>query len=109
MHLASGSRRLVASILVIGLLSVALSLVCSEGLHLPFFGGTDGKCAVIAHSDTTSVIVGSESSQTLVSQLASIGATLVMFAFFAPTSTRVAFVGAVPYPPPDPLNGVLRI
>jgi len=109
MHLASGSRRLVASILVIGLLSVALSLVCSEGAHLPFFGGMDGKCAVMAHSDITPAIVGSESSQTLVSQLAAIGATLVIFAFFAPASTRVAFVGVVPNPPPDPMNGVLRI
>jgi len=107
--MAIGSRRLVASILVIGLLSVALSLVCTEGAHLPFGGGLDGKCAVMAHSDITPAIVGTESSQTLVSQMVAIGAGLVLFVSFAPASVRVAFVNVAPNPPPDPMNGVLRI
>ena len=107
--MAIGSRRLVASILVIGLLSVALSLVCSEGAHLPFLGGLDGKCAVMAHTDIVPAIVGSESSGTLVSQLVVLGSGFALFAPVVPTTAHVALVGAAPNPPPDPMNGVLRI
>ena len=107
--MAIGSRRLVASILVIGLLSVALSLVCSDVAHLPVLGGADGKCAVVDHTDIVPATIGSESSATLVSQLLVLGSGFALFLLVVPTTAHVTLVGVVPNPPPDPMNGVLRI
>ena len=107
--MATRSDRVVASILVIGLLSVALSLVCTDGVHLPFFGTLDGKCARMAHTDPTPATVGSASSQTLVSQLVVLGSDPALFAPSAPSRSRTTLVDALPNPPPDPLNGRLRI
>lgn len=107
MRIASVSRRLVASILVIGLLSVALTLVCSDGGH--FAGSMTDACAIMSHTDGVSAIVGSESSQSLVSQLFVVVATFALFIMMFDAPAQLVPMSASPGMPPDPLHGRLRL
>lgn len=109
MRLAIDNKRLVALIILIGVLGVAFSLVCSEGIHLPFVGDTDGKCAVMTHSAVVDAVLGSESSHTLVSPLITLVVGLLAFSFLFEAPARFVLASASPSPPPDPRFGRLRI
>lgn len=107
MRIASVSRRLVASILVIGLLSVALTLVCSDGVH--FSGTMSDACAIMSHTDGISAVVGSDSSESLVSQLFVVVAAFSLLIAVLGAPARLAPLSASPGIPPDPLHGRLRL
>lgn len=107
MRITSTGRRLVASILVIGLLAVALTLVCSEGVHLS--GSVNGVCATMSHTDGVSAVVGSESSQTLVSQLFILTSAFALLVVWFEAPARRVPMGASPGIPPDSLHGSLRL
>jgi len=107
MRITSASKRLVASILVVGLLAVALTLVCSDGVH--FSGSMSDACATMSHTDGVSAIIGSESSQTLVPQLLMLVAALALLIVWFETPTQLMPIGASPGLPPDPLHGRLRL
>jgi hypothetical protein len=109
LRLAVDNKRWVALILVVGLLAVALTLVCSEGVHLPFLGGMDGKCAVMSHSGSADAIFSSDSAHTLVSQLLILGVALVAFTLLFEAPARLVLASASPSPPPDPRFGRLRL
>jgi|GEM_PF-5678431 len=107
MRIVSVSRRLVASILVIGLLSVALTLVCSDGAH--FAGSMTDACAIMSHTDGVSAVVGSDSSESLVSQLFVVVAAFSLFIAMFGASARLVPLSVSPGIPPDPLHGRLRL
>lgn len=106
MRITSTHRRLVASILVIGLLAVALTFVCSEGVH--FFSNMGRDCAIMSHADGVTAVVGSESGQTLLSGLMVVAAAFVMFVFRLDTTRRLVPMSVSPGIPPDPLHGRFR-
>lgn len=103
------SKRMIAPIIVIGLLTVALTLVCSEGVHTPISGNMDRGCAVMSHSGLATGTLGSESTQTLISQLMVIGLGAVLAMFMLVSPVRTSPVIAAPSPPPDSRFGRLRI
>lgn len=107
MRIARAHTRLVASILVIGLLAVALTFVCSDGIH--FAGAMDRGCATMAHTDGISATIGSESSQTLLPGLLVAVLTLALFMFRLDAPLQLVQAGASPGLPPDPLHGRLRL
>ncbi len=109
MRIVMSSRRWVASILMVGLLVGALTLVCTEGIHLPFSAPIDGNCAIVTHSGIGFATLGSESSQTLVPQLALLAAGLFAFAILFEAPARRVPVVVSPSPPPDPRFGRFRI
>jgi len=107
MRIAGAHTRLVASILVIGLLAVALTFVCSEGIH--FAGAMDRSCATMTHVDGISATLETEAGQTLLSGLLLVVATLAVFVFWFDAPLRLVPSGASPGLPPDPLHGRLRL
>jgi len=107
MRIASVSRRFVASILVIGLLSVALTLVCSNGGH--FSGMMSDACAIMSHTGGVSAVVGSDSSASLVSQLFVVVAAFSLFIAMFGAPSRLVPLSASPGIPPDPLHGRIRL
>ena len=107
MRNAGTSRRLVASILVIGLLAVALTLVCSESVH--FSGRVSGACTTMSHTSGVSAVLGSESSQTLVPQLLILVAAFALLIVWFEAPAQLVPLGASPGIPPDPLHGRLRL
>lgn len=107
MRIMSTHRRLVASILVIGLLAVALTFVCTEGVH--FFTNMGSSCATMAHTDGVAAVAGSESGQTLLSGMLAVVAVFAVFVFWFDAPTRLMPIGASPGLPPDPLHGRLRL
>ena len=110
MRFAISSKWWVASILVIGLFSVALTFVCSEGIHLPFSGTMDTKCAIMGHSDGAAAIAESESASTLVPQLLVVAAGFVAFIFLFEAPARLVPASASSSsPPPDPRFGRFRV
>ncbi len=103
------SRRLGVSILVIGMLAITLTLVCSEGIHAPLSGSMDGNCVAMSHSGLTSGALGSDTAQTLVTQLMVLAFGLAASVAIFDSPVRLALVIATPSPPPDPSFGRLRI
>ena len=109
MRFALDSRRLMVPMLVIGMLAVALTLVCSEGVHPPLSHAMDGGCAVMGHSGLAAGTLGSDSAQALVSQLIVLTAGLTLATAMVVAPVRLMPVVAAPSPPPDPRFGRLRI
>lgn len=107
MRIAGAHTRLVASILVIGLLAVALTFVCSDGIH--FAQAMDRGCAIMTHADGISATIGSESSRTLLPGLLVVAAVVALFTFWFDVPLILATSDAPSGLPPDPLHGRLRL
>lgn len=107
MRIMSTHRRLVASILAIGLLAVALTFVCSEGVH--FFSNMGSDCATMSHADGVTAVVGSESGRTLLSGMLAVVAVFAAFVFWFDAPMRLVPISTAPGLPPDPLYGRLRL
>lgn len=108
MRLASTSRSLVSTILVIVVLAVALAILCADGVHVPLAGAVNDVCVAMTHS--TALGVASNSGLTVLASM-----FVVVIAGFATmfnaTSLRPV-TGGLAQPSrrsSDPLNGRLRL
>jgi len=109
MRLAIENKKWMALILVIGVVAASLSLVCTEGIHIPFLGTMDGQCLVMTHSAAVDAVLGSDSSHTLVPQLLVLAVGLAAFTSLLQAPARFVLVSASLSPPPDPRYGRLRL
>ena len=109
MRLAAKQRSLIATIIVIAVVLVALTVLCAEGIHVLLSGSISEACAAMTHSAG----LGAASDANVVSAIASmLAVAIVGFAlmfnttFAQPVSSRT---GVSRVPTANPLNGRLRI
>jgi hypothetical protein len=109
MRLAARHRNLIATIIVIAVALVALTVLCADGVHGPLAGSISEACAAMTHSaglgEGSVADVASASASTLAVAIA--GFVLVFGATFArPVSSHT---GASLAPTANPLNGRLLL
>jgi hypothetical protein len=109
MRRAGNMGRLVASILVIGLLAAVLAVACPQGVHPASAKIADPACAVMTHAGVASAVLGSDSGRTLIAGAVAGAATLSLFALSLESTARLAPAATTPGSPVDPLHGRLRI
>jgi len=109
MQLALRNRRLIATILLIVVLSASLAILCPEGIHLPVSGGMDSACVVMTHSNVLGSATSAGSSPLLLPVMLVV--VIGLATMLGPARPRlVADHGNASLGPPvDPLNGRLRI
>ena len=109
MRLALGNRSLVATIIVIVMLTATLAVACPDSIHLPSLRSMDSWCLVMTHSSALGTAVGSDGAAPLVSMMLAIVLGLgAMLTLVRPT--LAADPGsAAPRRSFDPLNGLLRL
>lgn len=109
MQFASDNRKLVATLLVVGLLSAVLVIACPLGVHVSTLQSMSPKCFAMAHSSVLGAAIETGSARTLVTQL--LAAAIVVAAVFGSALSPARRLSAIaaPLTPVDPLNGRLRI
>ena len=89
MRLALGNRSLVATIIVIVMLTATLAVACPDSIHLPSLRSMDSWCLVMTHSSALGTAVGSDGAAPLVSMMLAIVLGLgAMLTLVRPTARR---------------------
>lgn len=109
MQLALRSRRLIATILLIVVLTASLAILCPDGIHLPVPGGMGTSCLVMTHTSVLGSATGGDSSPLLLSVALVIAIGLATMLGTAEPRLVADHGNASLGPPVDPLNGRLRI
>lgn len=109
MRLASTSRGLASTILVIVVLAAALAILCADGVHVPLAGAVNDVCVAMTHS--TALGVASDSGLALL--VASMFVVAIAgFAMMSNATSLRPVTDGLAQPSgrsADPLNGRLRL
>ena len=109
MQVALRNRSTVATILVIVMLSAALAIVCSDGIHFPLPGSVSGACVTMSHSSLLAATIRAGGEHLVASLMFAVVGGFAAVLFSTRWAAASASSGISPSRSIDPLNGRLRL